>query len=91
MDIKTTSDAVDKINSRCDAYLSMTVSVLRDAIMTNYRFEENWNDFNDGMQLLYLSRPCQCIVTEDARLIQRVSKSSQVDRILTIDQFVSGL
>ncbi len=76
---------------RCDAYLTFTVSVLRDSFMTGYRFEDNSNDFHDEMQLLYLSRPWFCLVTEDARLIGRARKSSQSNRILTIDQFVSGL
>ncbi|HXP71234.1 MAG TPA: hypothetical protein VOA88_18290 [Candidatus Dormibacteraeota bacterium] len=88
--VEPTLDAINTMSYRCDANLTLTVSVLRDVLMTNYRFEENWNDFNDEMQLLYLSRPSYCFVTEDARLIGRVKQSSQSSRILTIDQFVSA-
>jgi hypothetical protein len=77
------------VSDRCDAYLTFTVSVLRDAFMTGYRFEDNANDFHDEMQLLYLARPWFCLVTEDTRWIGRTRKSSQSDRIVTIDQFVS--
>lgn len=77
-------------SERCDAYLTFAVSVLRDSFMTRYRFEDNANDFHDGMQLLYLSRSHYCLVTEDARLIGRVKKSSQSERIVTIAQFLSG-
>jgi hypothetical protein len=85
----TTLDAINIVSDRCDAYLTFSVSVLRDTLMTSYRFEENSNDFHDGMQLLYLSRPRNCLVTEDDRLIHRVKKSSQIARILTIDEFIS--
>lgn len=88
--VKPTVAAIDIVNDRCDAYLTFTVSVLRDVIMTNYRFEKNWNDFNDEMQLLYLSCPSYCLVTEDTRLIHRVKKSSQSSRIQTVDQFLCG-
>jgi hypothetical protein len=84
---RTPDEPIRLVCDRCDAYLTFTVSVLRDSFMTGYRFEDNSNDFHDGMQLLYLSRPWFCLVTEDTRLIGRTKKSTQGDRILTIDQF----
>ena len=90
MRVRPTLSAINFISDRCDAYFTYTVSVLRDTMMTSYRFEENWNDFNDGMQLLYLSRPSNCLVTEDVGLRRRAKKSSQACRILTIEEFVSA-
>jgi hypothetical protein len=87
---RTPDEPIRLMCDRCDAYLTFTVSVLRDSFMTGYRFEDNSNDFHDGMQLLYLSRPWFCLVTEDTRMIGRTKKSTQSNRILTIDQFVSG-
>jgi hypothetical protein len=84
-----TLKAVDRVCEHCDAYLTFSVSVLRDVLITNYRFEENPNDFHDGMQLLYLSRSLNCLVTQDGGLIHRVRRSSQTARILTLDEFVS--
>jgi hypothetical protein len=89
MNVRPTFGALNKLSDQCDAYFTLVVSVLRDVLMTNYRFEENWNDFNDQMQLLYLLRPSHCLVTEDSRLVGRVKRSSQSGRIVTIDQFVS--
>jgi hypothetical protein len=90
MNVKPTLDAINTMSDRCDAHLTLVVSVLRDVLMTNYRFEENWNDFNDQMQLLYLSRPSYCLVTEDTRLIGRVKQSAQSSRILTIADFIAN-
>lgn len=88
--IDPTSAAINAVSDRCDAYVTFMVSVLRDAMITSYRFEENSNDFNDGMQLLYLCRLSFCLVTDDERSIARTKKSTQSNRILTIDQFVSN-
>jgi hypothetical protein len=85
----TPEESVRLVSDRCDAYLTLAVRVLRDSFMTGYRFEDNTNDFYDEMQLLYLTRPWFSLVTEDTRLIGRSKKSSQSNRILTIDQFVS--
>lgn len=86
---RTPDELIRLVSDRCDAYLTLAVRVLRDSFMSGYRFEDNANDFYDEMQLLYLSRPWFCLVTEDTRLIGRTKKSSQCNRILTIDQFVS--
>jgi hypothetical protein len=83
-------DAVNLVADRCDAYVTHSVSVIRDALVSGYHFEDNSNDFHDGMQLLYLSRKLYCFVADDAGLIRRVSKSSQRERVLSIDDFVSA-
>ena len=85
-----TLDAVNVVADRCDAYVTHSVSVIRDTLISGYRFEENPNDFHDGMQLLYLSRKLHCLVTDDEGLIRRVDKSSQRERVLRIDEFVSA-
>jgi hypothetical protein len=90
MKIERTTDTTNAVRDGCDAYFTFTVSLLRDSIISNYRFDENPNDFHDGIQLLYLSRPWFCLVTEDKRSIKRASNSSQSNRILTIDQFIAG-
>jgi hypothetical protein len=89
MTAPATREVVDVINDRCDAYVTHSVSVFRDTLISNYRFEENPNDFHDGMQLLYLSRRLYCLVTDDVGLIRRVNKSTQRERIFSIDEFVS--
>jgi hypothetical protein len=90
METRATPDAVDVVTHRCDAYLTHSVSVIRDTLVSGYRFEENPNDFHDGMQLLYLSRQLYCLVTDDAGLIRRVSQSSQRERVLSVEDFVSA-
>lgn len=82
--------AVNLVADRCDAYVTHSVSVIRDALVSGYHFEDNSNDFHDGMQLLYLSRKLYCLVADDAGLIRRVNKSSQRGRIFSIDEFVSA-
>ncbi len=89
MKIERTPERINAIRIGCDAYFTFSVNLMRDSIVSNYRFEDNPNDFHDGLQLLYLSRPQFCLVTEDKRSIGRASKSSQSNRILTIDQFIS--
>lgn len=86
--IERTDKSIEALRCGCDAYFTFTVSILRDSLIGNYGFEENSNDFHDGMQLVYLCRPSFCIVTDDRRLIGRTNKSSQRNRILTTDQFV---
>jgi hypothetical protein len=85
--INRTPDKVDIVLHRCDAYLTFLIGIFRDIFTAGYRFEKNANDFHDGLQLLYLSCPLFCLVTDDGRLITRTGKSSQRDRILTVEQF----
>lgn len=87
--IEQTEEILKVVRETCDAYFTFTVSLIRDSLVSNYRFEDNPNDFHDGIQLLYLSRPSCCLVTEDARLMARVAKSPQRDRIFSIDEFIS--
>ena len=74
----------------CDAYFTFTVKILRDSLISNYSFEENSNDFHDGIQLVYLCPPSFCVVTDDKRLIGRTMNSSQSHRVLTTDEFLLG-
>ena len=90
MNIERTQEAIAQTSAGCDAYFTFTVNLLRDSLMTDYKFEDNSNDFHDGLQLLYLSRPSFCLVTDDKRSILRTRGSNQGDRILTVDQFLSG-
>jgi len=83
-------DPANVISDRCDGYLTHSVSVIRDTLISGYRFEENPNDFHDGMQLLYLAREAYCLVTDDASLIRRVNKSTQRERILSVNEFVTA-
>ena len=88
--IAQTQEIIKLVQETCDAYFTFTVNLIRDSLVSNYRFEDNPNDFHDGIQLLYLSRPSYCLVTEDTHLIKRVATSSQRDRILTLDEFISA-
>jgi hypothetical protein len=88
--IERTHETIEAMRRNCDAYFTFTVILLRDSVIGNYDFEKNSNDFHDGMQLLYMSRPSFCMVTDDRGLIARTDKSSQRTRIVTTDEFVSG-
>jgi hypothetical protein len=90
MGIERTAQTIETMGRGCDAYFTFTVNLLRDSLLTNYRFERNSNDFHDGLQLVYLCRPSFCLVTDDKRSISRAAKSAQASRILTIEQFVSS-
>jgi hypothetical protein len=87
--IKRTPEDVNVILHRCDAYLTFLIGIFRDIFTAGYRFDRNANDFHDGLQLLYLSRPLFCLVTDDGGVIRRTKQSSQSDRILTLEQFAS--
>jgi hypothetical protein len=80
---------VDRTRTGCDAYFTYTINLLRDSILGNYRFEDNPNDFHDGLQFLYLIRPKFCLVTDDRPSLDRTRQSSQRTRIMSLDEFLS--
>ena len=80
---------LDRARTHCDAYFTFTINLLRDSIVSNYNFEDNPNDFHDGLQLLYLTRPLYRVVTDDKPSRTRVSRSSQVSRVMSLDEFLS--
>jgi hypothetical protein len=88
--LEQTSENTEALRGACDAYFTFMVNLIRDSLVSNYHFEDNPNDFHDGIQLLYLARPSYCFVTADTHLVTRVAKSSQRDRILTLDEFISA-
>lgn len=88
--IERTKATLEALRQGCDAYFTFTVKLLRDSLISNYSFEQNSNDFHDGIQLVYLCRPSFCVVTDDRRLIGRTMNSSQSHRVLTTDEFLSG-
>jgi hypothetical protein len=53
-----------------------------------YNFEKQQGDWIDGGQLIYLSDPALCILTDDKKLRGRVEKSTQKDRLLLLREFL---
>jgi hypothetical protein len=88
LEIEINDDNLRRVE-RCDAYLSFLFSLFWDSSVGNYHFDKNPNDFHDGLQLLYLSHPLYCVVTEDKKWKVRASKSRQCDRIVSLDEFLS--
>lgn len=80
---------ITKLRERCDAYFTFNTNLIRESLISGYRFERNSNDFHDGMQLLYLWRPTYCLVTDDTRFITRIERSCQRSRVMTVEQFAS--
>jgi hypothetical protein len=90
MHIEENAANIDSTRTGCDAYFTYTINLLRDSILGNYRFEDNPNDFHDGLQFLYLIRPKFCLVTDDRPPLDRTRQSSQRPRIMSLDEFLSS-
>ena len=89
--IERTARNLEKASHGCDAYFETQSSILWESASSNYNFDRKAsNDFHDWVQLLYLAHPSYCMVTADTKWKLRASKSSQSNRILTIDEFLSA-
>jgi hypothetical protein len=90
LEIEPTPANMGKAKIHCDAYFTFQVNRLRDSIIGNYRFEDNPNDFHDGLQFLYLIRPHYCLVTEDRQSLERTRQSGQRARIMPLREFLAN-
>jgi hypothetical protein len=88
--IERTPRNIAKARIHCDAYFTFQVNRLRDSVIGNYSFERKPNDFNDWLQLLYLTRPRFCFVTDDRPSLDRTRQSGQRARIMPLKDFLSS-
>jgi len=84
-------ESVTEIATRLDAVLEFTIYVTREFLIRNYKLEKHESDVYDQFQLHHLSMDRFVIVTEDKDFRTRVSHSSQMERILSFDQFLKSL
>lgn len=90
LEIESSPANIGKARTHCDAYFTFGVNRLRDSIVGNYTFEKKPNDFHDSLQLLYLTRPWFCLVTDDRPSLDRVRQSSQRTRVMSLAEFLSA-
>lgn len=89
LEIELTAANIEKARTHCDAYFTFQVHLERSSTIEGYNFDKNPNDFHDGLQLLYLTRPRFYYVTDDRLSLERTRRSSQRDRIMSLDAFLS--
>lgn len=89
MEVERTPTNIEKAKTHCDAYFTFLANLERNSTLGNYRFEDNPNDFHDGLQLLYLTRPRFCVVTDDGPSLERIRQSSQRARIMSLAEFLA--
>lgn len=89
LQIERTPTNIGKAKIHCDADFTFQVNVLRASVLGNYSFEKKPTDFHDGLQLLYLTRPGFCVVTDDHPSLERIRQSSQRTRIMPLREFLS--
>lgn len=89
LQIEPTSINIDRARNHCDAFFTFQVNRLRASVLGNYNFEKKPTDFHDWLQLLYLTRPWFCLVTDDRPSLERTRQSSQRARIMSLDEFLS--
>ncbi len=56
-----------------------------------YKFETKLQDWIDNQQLMYLADPAFTFVTADKKLIAKLGKSLDRDRVLEFEEFVKTL
>jgi hypothetical protein len=89
LQIERTPANISKARIHCDAYFTFQVNRLRASVIGNYKFETTSTDFHDWLQLLYLTRPRFCFVTDDGPSLDRTRQSSQRTRIMSLSEFLS--
>jgi hypothetical protein len=89
LQIEATPTNIGKAKIHCDAYFTFQVNVLRASVLGNYGFERKPTDFHDGLQLLYLTRPGFCVVTDDRPSLERIRQSTQCARIMSLSEFLA--
>jgi hypothetical protein len=91
LQIEPTATNIEKARVHCDAYFTFQVHLERSSTIEGYHFDKNPNDFHDGLQFLYLTRPRFCYVTDDRPSLERTRRSSQRDRIMSLNEFLSNV
>jgi hypothetical protein len=86
--VETTPINIAKADLHCDAFFTFQINRMRASVIGNYDFERNSNDFHDWLQLLYLTRPGFCFVTDDGPSLERTLQSAQRPRIMSLGEFL---
>lgn len=87
----TGPESVAEITKRIDAVLEFSIFVASEFLTRNYSLEKHWSDVYGQFQLHYLAMDRFVIVSEDSDLLTRTSHSSQVDRIMSFQEFLRNL
>jgi hypothetical protein len=91
LNARTEPESVAEITKRLDAVLEFTLFVVREFLAGNYSLEKHGSDVYDQFQLHYLAIDRLIIVSEDTNLSRRISRSCQVDRIMSFEKFLQSL
>ena len=88
---RPTSELLAKVAKGLDAVFEFTLFVDREFLLRNYNPEKHDSDVYDQFQLHYLAMDRFVIVTEDTDLLTRTAKSTQAERIQSLDKFLQSL
>ncbi len=80
-----------EFSQKIDAVLRFTFWVVRESLLRSYAYSRHDSDVYDQFQLHYLADERYVFVTNDHKLRNRTTESSQASRILCFDQFMKGL
>ena len=91
LEASPTPELLAKVAKRFDAVFEFTLFVDREFLLRNYNPEKHDSDVYDQFQLHYLAMDRFVIVTEDTDLLTRTAKSTQAERIQSLDKFLQSL
>jgi hypothetical protein len=91
LETSPTPDLLAKVAKRLDAVFEFTLFVDREFLLRRYNPEKHDSDVYDQFQLRYLAMDRFVIVTQDADLFTRTARSSQAERIQSLDKFLRSL
>jgi hypothetical protein len=91
LEASPTPELLAKVAKRLDAVFEFTLFVDREFLLRNYNPEKHDSDVYDQFQLHYLAMDRFVIVTEDTDLLTRTAKSTQAERIQSLDKFLQSL
>ncbi len=86
-----TPELLLSIAKRLDAVFEFTLFVDREFLLRRYNPEKHESDVYDQFQLHYLAMDRFVIVSEDTDLFTRTARSSQSERIQSLDKFLQSL
>ncbi len=92
INIPPTPEAIATLTPRLEAEYVSSLAIWKMVINDpQYNLTKNRNDWEDSQQLLYLADPLMNFITDDSRIIARVSASSSIARIIPYETFLGSL
>ena len=91
LEIVPTDGTVTDMANRLDASFEFSTFVAREFLVRDYSLEKRSSDVFDFFQLHYLGMDKYVIVSDDADLTKRTSRSPQAGRIMSFDAFMASL